>query len=357
MRRANVTVVLAVNVILWWIICGCAQAASSPTDVSCGSALSGIHPAAGSTVALKRGCTYSGSLSINANNVTVTAYGKGSNPVIELNQDGATVNVYGARDIIENLSLVGVAPSTWTCDGHQTPAGHVDGVDIHSGAVDNTVSSVSATGFYAGVYVMAGSSGNIIKNSTLTDNTELDTNSSNGSSGGFGVLLWGDSNTIQHNTIAGNQACSLAYGRDGSAVEVFGGSHNSIRSNSASNDNAFTELGSYSRHFATGNSFDGNTVTDGANGQGTTFLVTRGSLDSDGPVYNTVAADNKVTLTGPQDSGAISYAWQQGDGTLLTLTGNYLNLGSNQALYEDGGYVDGGGNTFIGTCNPSSDCS
>jgi len=38
-----------------------------------------------------------------------------------------------------------------------------------------------------------------------------------------------------------------------------------------------------------------------------------------------------------------------------TPTGNYLNLGTNQALYEDGGYVDGGGNTFIGTCNPSSD--
>ena len=45
-----------------------------------------------------------------------------------------------------------------------------------------------------------------------------------------------------------------------------------------------------------------------------------------------------------------------GDGTLLTLTGNYLNLGTHQALYEDGGYVDGGGNTFIGTCNPSSAC-
>lgn len=53
----------------------------------------------------------------------------------------------------------------------------------------------------------------------------------------------------------------------------------------------------------------------------------------------------------------VSYDWQHGDGILLTLTGNYLNLGSNQALYEDGGYADGGGNTFIGTCNPFSDCS
>ena len=28
----------------------------------------------------------------------------------------------------------------------------------------------------------------------------------------------------------------------------------------------------------------------------------------------------------------------------------------NQVLYEDGGYVDGGGNTFMGTCNRKSDC-
>ena len=87
-----------------------------------------------------------------------------------------------------------------------------------------------------------------------------------------------------------------------------------------------------------------------------TFLVTRGSVDQDGPVYNTTAADNTVNLTKRGDQGVVSDGWQLGDGTLLTLTGNDLNLGLNEALYEDGGYVDGSGNTFIGTCNPSSDC-
>ena len=354
------------NAALWWIICGCAQATNPAANISCGSALSGLHPAAGSTVTLKRGCIYSGSLSIGADNVTVTAYGTGAAPVIELRQDGAAVSVYGSRDVIENLSLVGVAPSTWTCGGRQTPAGHVDGVDIYPGAADNTVSSVSATGFYAAVYVMAAAIGNVVENSTFTSNTELDSNSPSGSAGAFGVLLWGNNNTVEHNTITDNLVCSLAYGQDGSAVEIFGGSHNSVRSNSAWDDNAFTELGSYSGHVATGNSYVGNTVTDGSSGSGAgggragmemTFLVTRGSLDGNGPVHTTVATDNQVTLTAPGDSGAISYAWRHGDGTLLTLTGNDLDLGSNQALYEDGGYVDGGGNTLTGTCNPSSACS
>jgi hypothetical protein len=326
------------------------------TQVPCGKALSSLHPAAGTTIALKRGCSYSGTLAITADNVIVTDYGTGSNPVLTLISDGATVDLAGSGDTIENLSLVGAPTSTWNCRGKKTPAGHVDGIDIESGALNNTVTNVSATGFYAAVYIMAGSTGNIVENSTFTNNTELDTNNAQGSSGAFGVLIWGNFNTIAYNTITGNQACSIAYGYDGSAVEIFGGSHNLIDGNTATNDNGFTELGSHQGSIATANTFQANSVADGAGGLGTTFLVTRGSLDADGPVYNTIVTDNTVNLTKSGDDGAVSYAWAPGDGTLLTLTGNYLNLGRNQALYEDGGYVDGGGNTFIGTCNPASDC-
>ncbi|HXP19154.1 MAG TPA: hypothetical protein VN840_05855 [Streptosporangiaceae bacterium] len=357
MRRARAAVVLAANAILWSAICGCAQAVSPPENITCGTALPGIHPAAGSTIALRRGCSYAGPLTVSADNVTVTAYGTGSEPAITLHSDGATVDVLGSHDVIENVSMAGSPRGTWTCRGQQTPAGHVDGVDIHPGALDDTVSGVTATGFYAAVYIMAGSSGNVIKNSLFNDNTELNTNNRSGSSGAFGVLIWGDNNTVEGNTISNNQACSLAYGRDGSAVEIYGGSRNLIRSNEASNDSAFTELGSYSGQVSTGNIYDRNTITGGTGGQSMTFLVTRGSRNVNGPVYGTVAEHNRVTLTGPGDAGAVSYAWQRGDGTLLTLTGNYLNLGRNQALREDGGYVNGGGNTFIGACEPSSACT
>jgi hypothetical protein len=355
-------VAAAVTACATWLSAGCSLAAapvraaqSQVTDVPCGKALGPLQPAAGTTLALKRACSYQGTLTITAANVTVTAYGTGSNPVITLKQDGATISLSGSGTTVENLSLAGVAPGTWNCHGKKTPAGHVDGIDIAAGSLGNTITNISATGFYAGVYVNAGSTGNVIEDSTFTNNTELDTNSSSGSSGAFGILLWGSSNTISGNTISGSQACSIAYGYDGSAVEVYGGSHNLINDNQASSDNTFTELGSYPGSIATGNSYQGNTVTDGTS-HGNSFLVTRGSGDPDGPVSGTVVTGNTVSLTSAGDQGLISYAWQPGEGTLLTVTGNYLDLGANQVLYEDGGYVDGGGNTYLGTCNPATAC-
>jgi hypothetical protein len=365
MKRSRLALAIATAISTIWLTAGYSHAAipasmvvTGPiTQVPCGKALSSLHPAAHSTLELQSGCTFTGPLTIFASYVTVTAYGTGPAPVITLARNGATVTVYGSNDTIESLSLIGKPPRTWSCGGAQTPAGHVDGVDLEGGATGNTVTNISATGFYAGVYIMAGSADNTVENSTFTNNTMLDTNNANGSTGAFGILLWGNNNTIEFDTITGSQACSIAYGYDGSAVEVYGASDNLIASNQAANDNAFTELGSYFGSIATGNTYQDNTVSDGTGGFGTSFLVTRGSLDPDGPVDNTVATGNTVNLTKPGDEGAISYAWQPGDGTLLTLTGNYLNLGANQVLYEDGGYTDGGGNTFIGSCQPPSDCS
>ena len=358
MSRLRMPMIAALATISVWASGGLVDGASAATvtKVPCGTSLTSLRPTAGSTLELSRSCTYKTFLTIRANSVIVTSYGSGSLPVIMRNTDGAAVSLYGSRDTIRNLTLIGVAPRTWLCGGTTTPAGHVDGVDIYPGATGDNVTNITATGFYAGVYIMAGASGNFVQNSTLKNNIELDTNNASGSAGAFGVLMWGDGNTVDNNNIDGNQACSIAYGRDGSAVEVFGGSGNVVNSNTAWNDNAFIELGSYSGGIASGNSVIGNSISDGPGGLGSTFLVTRGSADNDGPVYSTTVSSNTVNLPKQGDQGVVSYAWQSGDGTLLTLTGNYLNLGKNQALYEDGGYVDGGGNTFIGTCNPSSDC-
>lgn len=364
MRRLRLVVAIATLGGWIWAAAGGYSVAAIPAagshgqviSLSCDRRLSTLKPAAGTTLALRRGCAYTGPLSISADNVTVSAYGSGSAPVITLGRDGATVDLSGSGDVVENVSLVGVAPGTWTCGSQRTPAGHVDGVDIEPGTRGNLVTNVSATGFYAGVFIKAGATGNIVQNSTFTNNTELDVNNASRSSGGFGILLWGSHNTISNNTISGSQVCSIAYGYDGSAIEIYGGSYNMIDANQAYSNNAFTELGSYQGAIATSNSYQSNTVFDGPVSHGTTFLITRGSLDSDGPVYNTTLTSNTVNLTRPGDDGVVSYAWRPGDGTLLTLTGNYLNLGTSQPLYEDGGYLDGGGNTFIGTCNPSSAC-
>ena len=52
----------------------------------------------------------------------------------------------------------------------------MDGINLEPGALNNTITGVRATGFYAAVYVMAGSNGNLIDSNTFTNNTELDKN-------------------------------------------------------------------------------------------------------------------------------------------------------------------------------------
>jgi hypothetical protein len=355
MKCVRLAIALA-NMLAIATLLGCGSDPANTVDVACGTSLTSISTASGTTVALQRGCAYGGTLLVKGSKVTVTAYGSGPDPVIALGHNGAAVNVLGSHDVVENLSLIGAAPSFWNCRGHRTPAGHVVGVNLTPGTARDTVQDVKATGFYAAVEVMAGSSFDIISHNNFTANDELSTNNHKSSSGGFGVLLRGDRNFVEYNTINNNQACSLAFGYDGSAVEVSGGSYNLIAWNKASNDNAFSELGSYPGSDATGNYYSHNTVTDGHDGLGVTFLITRGSGSPYGPVLNTRAFFNHVKLTRSGDEGAVSYAWRSGDGTLLTLAKNYLDLGQNVALFENGGYVNGGGNTFIGTCHPTTAC-
>jgi hypothetical protein len=63
--------------------------------------------------------------------------------------------------------------------------------------------------------------------------------------------------------------------------------------------------------------------------------VTRGSGDhSDGPVRDTMMIGDVV------HGSVVSYDWQAGDGTLLTVKDSHVASPS-----QDGGYVNGGGNT------------
>ena len=357
MKGARIAITVA-TMLLCAAVSGCAASSADPIiKVSCGTNISAVAPPSGSIVELQRGCAFGGSLVIKSSNVKITAYGSGPAPIIALGHDGAAVALFGSHDVVENLSLRGVAPSTWTCRGQRTPAGHVDGVDIESGTALDIVQNVKATGFYAAVNVFPGSSRDKILYNTFTANLELNINDKKSSAGAFGVLLRGDRGFVEHNTINDNQACSLAFGYDGSAIEVSGGSFNLISYNKASNVNAFTELGSPPGTIATGNYYSHNTVTADRNDLSVTFLITRGSKSNFGPVLNTKVFFNTVKLTGKGNFGAVSYAWKKGDGTLLTLTKNDLDLGKNEVLFENGGYVNGGGNHFVGICRPKIACA
>jgi hypothetical protein len=297
--------------------------AATMIQVAPGTSLSSIHPAAGSTYAFARGATYTGTLTITADNVTIRNYGSGKYPVFSRTTDGNDVQVSGSNDRISNVRLTGHGHASVKGCGSAKTADYEVGIDI-SGKND-TVHAVLAYGnLYAGVYVETAGSYATISGSDFNGVNAL--NPGNLGSGAFGILLWGNHNTINDDVFDNQSTCSPDYGTDGSGVEIYYGSYNLIEHSSGRNDSDFTELG--------GSGATSNTYTDNTFNAPGEFLVTRGSGDQeDGPVY-------KTTLTGNVAHGpVVSYAWQKGDGTLLTMKNNHV-----ASLSQDGGYVDEGGN-------------
>jgi hypothetical protein len=299
--------------------------ASTMIEVPPGTSLSSIHPAAGSTYAFARRATYAGTLSVTADNVTIRNYGSGRYPVFGRSTEGSDVRMSGSYDRLSNIRLTGHGYQTVPACGSAKTADYEVGVDI-SGRHD-TVHAVLAYGnLYAGVYVERTGSYATISGSDFNGVDSLEP--VNPGSGAFGVLLWGDHNTIADDVFDNQITCSPDYGTDGSGVEIYHGSYNLIEHSSGQNDSDFTELGGAG---ATTNSYVDNTFA--APGQ---FLVTRGSGDAtDGPVHNTI-------LTGNVAHGSVvSYDWRSGDGTLLTMKDNQV-----ASMAQDGGYVNGGGNVI-----------
>jgi hypothetical protein len=117
-------------------------------------------------------------------------------------------------------------------------------------------------------------------------------------SGAFAVLLHGDGNEVASNIIIGSDAFSYDYGRDGAAVEVYGGRDNLIHSNLSVNNNTFAELGEAR---AQGNTFSFNKVFSAL--EGSAGFVTRGPGSKFGPVLDTVLYHNTVVLNGASSVG------------------------------------------------------
>jgi len=293
-------------------------------SLSPSTSLSRVHVRAGDTYELASGATYTGTLTVAADDVTVQSAGTGRWPVLTRHSYGSDIHISGRHDTVRWLRLTG--------QGYVGKNGYILGVAV-SGQ-DASVTDVRAYGnLYAGVYFEASATGGVLSRSVIKHCDAL--NPSHLGSGAFGVLLWGSHNTVTGNTIDDQITTSPVYGTDGSAVEVYGGHDNVISANTGANDDTFTELGGAG---ASGNSYTGNTFA----GPGS-FLITRGSGDKvNGPVYRT-------TLTGNHVKGSVvSYGWRQGDGTLLTLAGNTVSVPGGLALWTDGGYVNGGHNVVTG---------
>ena len=103
-----------------------------------------------------------------------------------------------------------------------------------------------ATGLTHGVKIASGAHHITIVNNVFAGNNlmyTLDASNPSNDAGANGIVLEGDDNEIAYNQISGSDACSFDFGRDGSAIEVFGGQRNRVHHNTATNNATFTELG------------------------------------------------------------------------------------------------------------------
>ncbi|HEY7144955.1 MAG TPA: hypothetical protein VH637_11955 [Streptosporangiaceae bacterium] len=302
-----------------------AAAAAAVTQVKPGTSLSSVHVQAGHSYAFQRGATYTGTLNVNRDSVRIGAYGTGQNPVFQRSTAGNDITVSGNNDFIAHIRLTGKGYQKVPGCGSARTAGYEVGIDV-TGSGDQVYYVRAYGNLYAGVYVETAGDHAVIRHSVFDGVNAL--NPGNLGAGAFGILLWGDHNTIDQDTFENQSTCSPDFGTDGSGVEIYHGSFNLIEHSTGRADSDFTELGGAG---ATTNTYLDNTFS--APGE---FLVTRGSGDTaNGPVRNTI-------LTGNVAHGAVvSYDWRPGSGTLLTMKDNHVSR-----LSQDGGFVDKGGNVI-----------
>jgi hypothetical protein len=245
----------------------------------------------GDRLLLRRGSSWQTELDLAANGtasraVVVSSYGNGPPPLIH---NGSTcVRITGS---FVRLTGIEVRDCTWA------------GVSLVGSFV--RVDHMRVQGAAAGVEVTPGSRGDEILHNQLIDNNRMSVltrTPRDDDSGSFGILLRGRGTLVAYNRIEGSDAFSYDYGRDGSAVEVYGGRKDTIVRNVAIDDHAFTELGNPQ---SIDNTYAYNLFV--TSGQGATFLVTRGAQDQFGPVRGTRVYNTTAVLTGKASQGVVCY--------------------------------------------------
>jgi hypothetical protein len=290
--------------------------------------------AAGDSLLLKRGCTWTGPLNVRWSGtstlpILVGAYGTGALPRIQNSHENVLIS--GSNVIVENV-FTRSDPVTFDSGCQNQPAGWRVGFRLVSGASYDTIRASEADDQYVGIMIEGGAHHNRVLSNTLRNNNMKDPNFAS-DAGAVGISLMGNDNEVAYNAISGSDTCSELYGRDGAAVEVFGGSRNRIHHNVATQNNNFTELGKVP---SSDNTYAYNKVTSSL--ATANFLVTRGASTSYGPVYRTKVFNNVVYLSGSQ-----AYAVQCTGGcisSILSMRGNIIwsqdRVGYADAAFDEG---------------------
>jgi hypothetical protein len=215
-----------------------------------------------------------------------------------------------------------------TVKGLQVSGCSYAGIAI-SGDHDKVIGNV-ITHNIAGVNVRSGASGTRVVGNRLDRNDRMRVLTPGGSddNGAFGVLVQGDGTEVARNRISRSDAFSYDYGRDGAAVEIYGGRGTIVHHNVALDNETFSELGN-PRSGDTTYAFNvvRSSVTGGK------FLVVPGAESGFGPVRGTGAYNNTVFLTGRQSQGVVCHAGCRPD--ILTMRNNIVGA-RLKAAYADG---------------------
>ena len=238
----------------------------------------------GDRLLFKRSASWTGALSLSrsgtaSSRITIGAYGTGPLPLIK--EASTCLSIRASYTIVREL--------------------HVDNCGWAGIAIEgsyNTVEASVATRNITGIYVKTTATNNRIVHNDIRDNNKL----VDGDNGAFGILLHGDYNEIAYNKITGSDALSLNYGREGAAVELYGGRFNNIHHNHAWENHDFAELGN-SR--STDNTFAYNLFTSSL--PESVFFVTRGAGSVYGPVAKTVLENNTAYLTATDSQGIVCH--------------------------------------------------
>lgn len=201
----------------------------------------------GDVLLLKRGCTWQGPLAAKWKGtqlapITIDAYGTGELPIIQ--NDITNVAITGSYQIIQNIHTR-ADPERVDAGCQNQKVGRKYGFAFLEPADHNTVQNSEATDMTAGVQIHFNTHFNKVLHNKLINNNMMDGLDTipNNDYGAFGLLVHGDDAEVAYNEISGSDACSYDYGRDGSAIEIYGGRNNYFHHNISINNNTFTELG------------------------------------------------------------------------------------------------------------------
>ena len=288
----------------------------------------------GDRVLLRRGAAWTGMLHVSESGtsglpIVVGAYG-----------DGAPPRISGASTC---LDLVG--SHLHVAELHLDACGYA-GVGVSGD--DNRLQRSVVSSSSVGVYVRASAEGTVVTDNVIRDNnrmTVLTADKAGDDSGAMGVLLHGDRTEVAYNTISGSDAFSYDYGRDGAAIEVYGGRGSSIHHNTAIDNDAFAELGNPRSADST---FAYNVVRSAL--PTSTFVVTRGAGSAYGPVLRTRLVNNTVLMTGAEGQGFVCHAGCGPD--ILTMRNNVIKatwkVGYADAAFDEAdGLYEGGTAQFV----------